>query len=173
MKSYTLVAEFERAKIADRMRRGMKHAVIKNNQVLGNKAPYGYRFVRKTDTTPAHWEVDPQEAEIVRLVFGLYVNKRMTGAGIVRHLTAEGFPTKSGTGKWWGSDIYSILENETYLGTAYMFKTRSVEPKKHPKVNHPDHRSGLLKQLQLVRRFLFFTMILNVVSNYFCCHLIT
>ena len=84
------VAEFERAKIADRMRRGMKHAVIKNGQVLGNKAPYGYRFVRKSDTTPAHWEVDPQEAELVRLVFHLYVNKKMTGASIARHLKSKG-----------------------------------------------------------------------------------
>ena len=72
------VSEYERAKILDRTRRGRKYAV-KNGQMFGSMAPYGYRFVPKADGKPAHWEVEPREAEIVRLVFDLYVNKRMKG----------------------------------------------------------------------------------------------
>ena len=128
------VSEFERAKIADRMRRGMKHAT-KNGQVIGSKAPYGYCFVRKGDNAPARWVVNSREAEIVRLVFDLYVNKNMKGASIARYLGNEGILTRAGSDKWRGSVIYSILKNETYLGTAYMYKHRIEEPEKHPKIN--------------------------------------
>jgi site-specific DNA recombinase len=127
-------AEFERAKIADRTRRGTKHAV-KNGQVLGINTPYGYRFVRKSATVPAHWEVDPREAELVHLVFDLYINKRMKGAGIARHLESKGILTRAGSTRWRGSVVNNILKNETYLGTAYMFKHEKVKPKKSPKVD--------------------------------------
>lgn len=127
------VSEYERAKILERTRRGIKHAV-KKGQVIGSNAPYGYRFVRKTESTPAHWEVDPQEAELVRLVFELYVNKSMKGTEIARYLESEGIPSRSSYKKWWSSAVYGMLKNETYLGTANMFKTRVTDPRKHPKV---------------------------------------
>jgi site-specific DNA recombinase len=127
------ISEYERTKILDRTRRGIKHAA-KKGQVIGSNTPYGYSFVHKTATTPAHWEVDPREAEIVRLVFDLYVNKGLTAGKIVSYLEYEGIPSRSSYSKWWKSAIYSILKNEAYLGTAYMFKTKCVEPKKSPKV---------------------------------------
>jgi site-specific DNA recombinase len=126
------VAEFERAKILDRMRRGTKHAV-KNGQVIGSNPPYGYRFVRKSENTPAHWEVDLQEAELVRLIFDQYTKKKMKGTKIAKYLMGEGILTRAGSTKWYASVIYSILKNETYLGTAFMFKNSSVEPKKTAK----------------------------------------
>jgi len=129
------ISELERAKIADRMRRGVKYAVEKKGQVLGNNSPIGYRFIRKTEKEPAHWEVDPQEAKIVQLVFDLFVNKGMKGTAIAKYLEKEGVPNRSSNSKWWHSTVYNILKNETYLGTAFMFKRHYVEPKKHPKVN--------------------------------------
>lgn len=128
------VSELEKAKMLDRLRRGMKYAVEKKGQVIGSNTPYGYRFVRKTETTPAHWEVDPREAEIVRLVFDLYVNKNLKGVEIARFLEIEGMQSRSSANIWWGSSIYAILKNETYLGTAYMFKRKAIKPKNHPKL---------------------------------------
>jgi len=126
------VAEFERAKIIDRTRRGTKHAV-KKGQVLGSKAPYGYQFIQKTDTALAHWEIDPQEAKIVKLIFDLYVKKGMKGTEIARYLNSEEIPPRFAA-KWWSTVIYSILKNVSYLGTAFMYKTQSVQPIKHPQV---------------------------------------
>lgn len=102
------VAEFERAKILDRTRRGAKHAV-KKGQVLGGSSPYGYRFVRKTDTVFAHWEINSQEAAIVQLIFDLYVNKGVKGSGIAKHLNSEEIPPRFGS-KWWPTVIYAILK---------------------------------------------------------------
>jgi site-specific DNA recombinase len=122
------LAEYERAKILDRTRRGRNHAV-KNGQVLGGKAPYGYKFIHKTDKTPAHWEIDPQEAEIVRKIYHLYLNEGMKGESIAKMLDEEGIPTRTGYNKWWASVIFNILRSSTYAGTAYMFRSLHTEPK--------------------------------------------
>jgi len=127
------ISEYERTTIRDRMRRGLKHAV-KKGQVLGGNAPYGYSFARKTESTIARWEVNEEEAEIVRLIFDLYVNKGMKETAIANYLNDKGLLPRSGA-KWWSTVIYSILKNDSYLGIAYMYKTKKVKPQKHPKVS--------------------------------------
>jgi len=138
-------SEYERTKILDRMRRGMKYAVRKG-QVLGNKAPLGYRFIRKTEHKQACWEVDPREAEIVRLIFDLYSNKGMNLLAIKNFLEEEGISTHYGNTNWQKSTIFNILKNETYLGTAYMFKNRRIEPGKHPKLSKYRRRKYTKKE---------------------------
>jgi site-specific DNA recombinase len=139
------ISEYERAKIYDRTRRGTKHSV-KKGQVLGTNTPFGYRFVRKTDKTLAHWEVDPQEADIVRRVYNLYLKDGLKGSTIAKRLEAEGIPSRSSYKKWWPSLIYSILKNKTYIGIAQMYKTRCVEPKKSAKINQYRHNKKSSKE---------------------------
>ena len=141
------ISEYERTKILDRMRRGMKYAVRKG-QVLGNRAPLGYSFIRKSQNIPAHWEVEPREAEIVCLIFDLYTHKGMNLFAIAKYLTEEGIPTQSGIGHWQRSTIWNILKNETYLGNAYMFKYHRVEPNKHPKLNKYRRRKNTRKVMR-------------------------
>jgi site-specific DNA recombinase len=129
------IAEYERAKILDRTRRGTQHAV-KNGQVMGSNPPYGYRFVRKSQDAPAHYAIDPDEAEIVKLVYDCYVNQDMSCRAIAKQLEQDGFPSRSKINKWWPSTINAILKNETYTGIAYMNKTKAVVPGKHPKIKH-------------------------------------
>ena len=113
------------------MRRGIKYAV-KKGQVIGGDAPYGYRHVRKTNNAPAHWEIDPQEAEIVRTDLRFVCQQEgMKGTAISKRLEAKVFPADKRK-EVVGSSIYDILKNETYLGTAYMYKTKSAVPAKHP-----------------------------------------
>jgi site-specific DNA recombinase len=126
------VSEYERAKILDRTRRGRKYAV-KNGQMLGSMASYGYRFTPKGDGKPARWEIEPRETEIVRLIFDLYVNGGKKGTEIAEYLESEGVQTRSGTTKWWCSVVYRILKSEAYIGNVYMYKNSYVEPLKTPK----------------------------------------
>jgi len=84
------VAELEHATITERMRRGLKHAV-KNGQVIGSRAPYGYRHVPKSGNTRAHWEIDPQEAKIVKFIFDLYVHKGILEQGLQIISTTKDF----------------------------------------------------------------------------------
>lgn len=127
------ISEYERAKILDRTRRGTKHAV-KNGQVIGSNPPYGYCFVKKTKDHPATYAIDEQEAETVRTIFDWYLKERLKGPSIAKRLEQEGMPSRSQFNKWWTSSVYAILKNETYTGTAYMYKTKAVEPSKHAKL---------------------------------------
>jgi site-specific DNA recombinase len=139
------ISEYERATILDRMRRGRKHSVIKG-QVLGNIAPCGYAFIPKSDSIPAHWEANAEEAQTVQLILDMYVNKGMKGTTIAKQLQQDGIPTRGPHNKWYSSNIYSILKNEAYAGTAYMFKARRVEATKNLRVNKYRRKKNSRKQ---------------------------
>jgi site-specific DNA recombinase len=124
------IAEYDRIKILDRMRRGAIHAA-KKGQVNGSNPPLGYRYIPKCKNEVGHWEVNSDEAKNVKYIFDLYVNEKLKGTQIAKRLNDESVPCRGN--KWWSSQIYTVLKNETYTGIAYMFKERSVEPKKYPK----------------------------------------
>ena len=58
------VAEYERAKIEERTRRG-KLYWARQGALVGGHAPYGYRFIRRTDNERARLEVDEDKASTV------------------------------------------------------------------------------------------------------------
>lgn len=125
------IAEYERVKIVDRMRRGTIHAA-KNGQINGGNTPYGFKYIEKGKGSVGHLEIHPEEAKIVRYIFDLYVNEKLSGTQIENRLNAEHVPSRGN--KWWCSLIYNILKNEAYIGMVYSFKRRRVEPtKKNPK----------------------------------------
>src|SRR5450755_1333406 len=64
-----MIAEYERAQIAERTRRGKAHRARSGSQAVMSGAPYGYRYVKKADHCDAYWEIDEVQAEIVREVF--------------------------------------------------------------------------------------------------------
>lgn len=125
------IAEYERTKILDRMRRGMIYSVKKGQ--AQNNPPVGYRYIPRDKDSVGYWEVNPDEAKIVRYIYDLYIKHELKGTQIADRLNDEAIPCR-GT-KWWSSRIYSILKNATYTGTAYRFKVQSVEPKKNAKNN--------------------------------------
>ncbi len=57
-----MIAEYERAQIAERSRRGKRHKAQQGvvNVLCG--APYGYRYMKKTDTSAAYYEVLESQA---------------------------------------------------------------------------------------------------------------
>jgi site-specific DNA recombinase len=64
-----MVAEYERAKIIERCRRGKLHAARRGSiNVLGG-APYGYRYVAAIDGAAAQYNVHLQEAQVVQQMF--------------------------------------------------------------------------------------------------------
>ena len=125
-----LFAEYEREKILDRTRRGIIHAT-KNGQIIGANPPYGYRYIPKSKTELAHWEINPEEAKVVRYIFDLYVNQGVKGTAIGKRLFEEGISNR--TEQAWISQVYTILRSEVYKGTAFMFRHRNVESKRTPK----------------------------------------
>jgi site-specific DNA recombinase len=64
-----MIAEYERAQILERSRRGKRHRAREGRVSVLSGAPFGYRYVRKTDQMAAYYEVIEAEAQIVRSVF--------------------------------------------------------------------------------------------------------
>ena len=71
-------------------------------------------------------EIVPEQAEIVRRIYSLFIGGKTTG-GIARLLTTEGVPTPAGKANWQASTIESILTNEKYRGDARLQKNITVD----------------------------------------------
>jgi site-specific DNA recombinase len=123
------VAEYERAVLAERFRRG-KLLKARQGVWLGGKAPYGYRYVPKRDGAPGYLLVDEDEAVVVRLLFAWLVDERMTTRQIVKRLNAGPWVPRSGHRPWSPSVVHRVLYDETYAGTAYVNRYRFVPPKR-------------------------------------------
>src|SRR3979490_1042737 len=68
-----MIAEYERAQILERSRRGKRHRARQGQIHVLSGAPYGYRYVRKCDDAAARHEIIDAEANIVRTVYQSYL----------------------------------------------------------------------------------------------------
>ena len=98
------------------LKRGREQSVREGNFV-GNTAPYGYKkgIIMDGKKKCHTLFIVEEEAEVVRMVFDLYVNQHMGRTNIAHHLNSLGIKPKHN--KLWS--IYSIvhiLENEHYTG---------------------------------------------------------
>src|SRR6058998_200305 len=120
-----MVAEYERAKILERSRRGKRHAAHAGIVNVLAGAPYGYRYIDKhTGGGQARYEVLPDEARVVRQVFDWVGRDRVTIGEVCRRLTRAGERTRTGRTVWERSVVGGILHNPAYQGTAAFGKTR-------------------------------------------------
>ena len=81
-----MIAEYERAQIIERSRRGKRHKAHEGLVNVLSGAPYGYRYMRKTDNSAAYYEVVESEAAVVRMVFESYTQQGLSINAIARML---------------------------------------------------------------------------------------
>jgi site-specific DNA recombinase len=113
-----VIAEYERAKIAERYRRGKLYRA-RQGEIPFWKTSYGQRRVVPSDGGPARIEVFEPEAEIVRWIFDAYVEKGRSIRQIAFDLLDRGIPSPTGKPIWGTSTITRLLNNEAYIGTVY------------------------------------------------------
>ncbi len=113
------VAEYERAVIADRTRRGRLAALQAGRLVPWSRPPYGYCADPRAPRDPAGVTVDTTRAAVVRQIFTWYVEDGLTFQAIARRLTAAGTPTARGHARWGPPSVGGILRNSAYQGTAF------------------------------------------------------
>src|SRR5207249_1059738 len=90
---------------------------------LQSGAPYGYRYVKKSDHAEAYYEVIEAEAEIVRMIFENYTSQGQSINAIARLLNERQIPTRSAKTRWERSTVWGILRNPAYQGKACFGKT--------------------------------------------------
>jgi site-specific DNA recombinase len=117
-----MIAEYERAQILERSRRGKRHRARSGEVSVLSGAPFGYRFIRKTDQSAAYYQIDDEQAQTVRQVFDLYGEGLSIGA-IARRLNEQDIPTAKRRGRWERSVVWGMLRNPAYMGQACFGKT--------------------------------------------------
>ncbi|MGA2264379.1 MAG: recombinase family protein, partial [Acidobacteriota bacterium] len=119
------VAEYERAKIAERHRRGKLHRA-RQGEIFWNSVPLGYHRVPRQDNVAAHVVLDEENAALVRKIFHWHVQEKISIRQIARKITLSGVVPPRG-GKVWGeTTVHRILRSEAYVGTLYDNRTQKV-----------------------------------------------
>jgi site-specific DNA recombinase len=122
-----MVAEYERAKILGRSRRGKRHAAQAGLPSVLSGAPYGYRYVRVSEGGgQARYEPVPEQARVVQQIFTWVGRERASMGEVCRRLQQAGEPSPKGKPYWDRSTVWGILKNPAYCGQAAFGKTRAV-----------------------------------------------
>ncbi len=135
-----MMAEYERAKILERSRRGKRHAARCGSVNVLCGAPYGYRYLGKYEGGgQARYEIVEEQAEVVRLIFSWIALERCSIGAVCRRLQEKGIPSPRGKHYWDRSTVWGILQNPAYIGQAHFGKTRvgPARPRLRPQRGRP------------------------------------
>ena len=122
-----MIAEYERAQITERCRRGKRHRAKTGLINVLSGAPFGYRYLKKTDGSDSCYVIDENEVPVVRQVYQWYTEEGLSLGAIARRLTEQGVPTRRGKARWERSVVWAMLRNPAYVGRAAYGKTESAE----------------------------------------------
>ena len=136
MMTYNLEDNMERQFFQDELLRGSSYlnqvkevlstgreiAVTKRGAFIGSYAPYGYKKIKigKLCTLEPH----ETEADVVRMMFDLYVNHDMTFHSIGRKLDSMGIKPRTGI-CWRDTSIRQIISNHHYDGKVVYGKRKT------------------------------------------------
>ncbi len=111
-------------KSGERVKEAMKIRAV-HGKGLG-KPPFGYRI-----GSDHKFELVPEEAETIALIFRLYSQENKGVRLIARHLNEQKITTRSG-GRWSIVGVRDVLRNRSYVGTSERFGLRV--PGSHPAI---------------------------------------
>jgi site-specific DNA recombinase len=134
-----MFAEYERAKVLERSRRGKRHRAQAGAVSVLSRAPFGYRYVtREAGGGEARYEVDENAARVVRQIFAWVGHERLTLAAVCRRLHAAGIPSPSGKAHWSRAMVHTMLLNPAYAGRAIYGRRRCIpwQAPLHPPRGH-------------------------------------
>ncbi len=124
----------EKKKILARFKEG-KGRRVADKKVMASIAPYGYTLIPRngkpgrTDFTETKYEINKEEAEVMRMIFHWVGNERYSINKVILKLQTMGIrPRKSNRGVWARSTLTSLLHNETFIGKARYGSSEAIEP---------------------------------------------
>jgi site-specific DNA recombinase len=126
-------AQYERAQIMERTRRGKDQRVRNGNVIVTPFDPFGYKGI----AGEARLEIVESEAFWAKKIFEWFTVERISLREIGRRLDAAGVPTKRGGKCWHPSTAMSILTNPIYTGEWCWNKTRMVSSRPRKFVERP------------------------------------
>jgi len=134
-----VIAEYEKAKIAERYRRGKLYRA-RAGEIPFWKCSYGHRRVVDPDSGRSRIEIYEPEAEIVRSIFHAYVERGLSVRQIALELRDRGIPSPSGKPQWGTSTLDRLLRNEAYIGIVYYNRYERLEGTTRGRKTRPRER---------------------------------
>ena len=122
-----MIAEYERAMIKERTRRGKRFKAKSGIVNVLSGAPYGYNYIKRTEESVAYYQINEQEALVVQEVYRLYTEDFLSIGAVVRELNERNIPTKKRQSQWERSTVWAMLRNPAYIGKACFGKTEKTE----------------------------------------------
>lgn len=112
-----MFAEYERAKIMERSRRGKRHAATRGSVNVLSSAPYGYRYISKREGGgAASYEINEEHAAVVKQIFEWVGRDRISIGETKRRLDGKEIPSPRGKSWWDRTTIWAMLKNPAYKG---------------------------------------------------------
>jgi site-specific DNA recombinase len=122
-----IVAEYERAKIMERSRRGKKHAAQSGSLNVMSGAPFGYRYVTVQEGGgQARFEPVAEQARVVQQIFSWIGIDRCSLSEVCRRLQSANELTATGNRIWSREAVWHVLQNPAYTGQAAYGKTHMM-----------------------------------------------
>ncbi|MER5699349.1 recombinase family protein, partial [Streptomyces mirabilis] len=135
-----MIAEYERAQIAERTRRGKLHRAHGGATSVLGRAPYGYRYLSRAEYAAAAYAVVEAEALVVARIFHRYAVGGISMRALARELTADQIPSPKGNAQWDAGTLGRLLRNPAYMGRAAFGKTQTASSA--PRANRTSRLAG-------------------------------
>ena len=87
--------------------------------MVGGHAPYGYRFVRRSDDSRARLEVEEFAATVERQIYRWVVDEQLSTRATAKRLSQREIATARGAKQWQPTAVGRILRNPVYKGNFY------------------------------------------------------
>ena len=131
-----MIAEYERAKIMERSRRGKRHAAQQGRVSVLAHAPYGYRYHTKRVHGEARFEVEVEQAQVVRQIFQWVGCERLALGEVSRRLHRRGVLSPTGQLRWSSTTLAFLLRNSAYRGQAAYRGSSGLTPSVPPRIDN-------------------------------------
>ena len=121
-----MFSRYELKTITRRLQKGRVDSV-KEGKYIGGIRPYGYEVTKLKGIKGNTLIVNPDEAKIVRMIYDMYVNKRLGFNGLANELNDLGIPSKESVPHWTRQGVMTILRNPLYTGKLRHKWTKGVK----------------------------------------------
>jgi site-specific DNA recombinase len=130
-----IIAEYERTKILERVRRGRRHAARSGAVSALSSAPFGYHYITCSEGGGvARFEIIEDEARIVRSIFTWVGLDRLSLREVCRRLQRMGCKSPRGLRHWHATTLHGMLDNPAYIGRAVLGRSRMVPAGPRPRL---------------------------------------
>ncbi len=125
-----MIAEYERALITERSRRGKRFRAKSGLVNVISGAPYGYHYVKKTEISSAYYEIIEEEAKVVGEIYRLYTEELVSIGEITRRLNLQGVATVKASHPGRGQRFGQFFEILLILAKPAMEKPKELPARK-------------------------------------------